>query len=308
MACSSSTAPINIAKDEIDDDCYLKCFYKYNYPASPATSITNNGNYLSLSYDKVKVNYNNNELITGDIRLYTPSLHTFDGISADAEMVISHMDAGISLLVCIPIVISKEKSDATTKLADIIDVAMKKTPNAGEKSVAQINNFTLNSFIPKKKGFYSYKATLPYAPCNGSHQYIVFTPKDSVVYMSETTIGKLKKMIVAHDSTIKPQGEVFFNKHGAIYVGENVDPTDDDIYIDCHPTGSSGSETVLEPAASGKPIIPINIKNPLVITIIGILAGLLLIFLGTTIFNFIKGRRASGESANGSGASVSTRR
>ena len=107
MACSSSTAPINIAKDEIDDDCYLKCFYKYNYPASPATTITNNGNYLSLSYDKVKVNYNNNELITGDIRLYTPSLHTFDGISADAEMVISHMDAGISLLVCIPIVISK---------------------------------------------------------------------------------------------------------------------------------------------------------------------------------------------------------
>ena len=80
MACSSSTAPINISSSGYADDCYLKCEYKYNYPRSPATTISNNGNYLALSYDKVKIVYNNNDLRAQNIRIYSPSIHTFNGV------------------------------------------------------------------------------------------------------------------------------------------------------------------------------------------------------------------------------------
>ena len=56
MACSSSTAPINISSTGYTDDCYLKCEYKYNYPRSPATTISNNGNYLALRHVLARIN------------------------------------------------------------------------------------------------------------------------------------------------------------------------------------------------------------------------------------------------------------
>ena len=117
------------------DDCSLKCLFKYNYPRVPATTITNNGNYLEISYDKVQVKYNNSTLLVQGMRLYTPSLHTFDGVRADGELVINHMDMGISLLVCVPIVISSNKTDASKSLDFLIKQAMSRTPNAGEKQL-----------------------------------------------------------------------------------------------------------------------------------------------------------------------------
>ena len=68
------------------------------------------------------------------------------------------------------------KNTASKNLQYIISQAASRTPNVGEKAVISIKNFTLNSFIPKKSPLYSYEATLPYAPCNGTHQYVVFMP------------------------------------------------------------------------------------------------------------------------------------
>ena len=95
MACISSTAPIDLTDKGYADDCSLKCQFKYDYPRSPATSISNEGNHLALSYDKVKVSYNNTDLRVQGIRLYSPSLHHFNGVPADGELIIKHMDMGI---------------------------------------------------------------------------------------------------------------------------------------------------------------------------------------------------------------------
>lgn len=293
MACSKATAPINISKKEITDDCFLKCMYKYNYLTSAASTVTNNGNHLSISYDKVRIKFNNDNLLTGDIRIYSPSLHTFDGKHADAEMVITHMDAGISLLVCIPIVVSNGKNEASKQLESLIAQAMEKTPNVGESSVIQTNNFSLNPFIPKKKGLYSYVASLPYTPCNGSHQYIVFTPDESAVFMSTSIVGKLRKMIVNHEIGVKKTRELFYNKRGAIYEGGSTSVDDNEIYIECHPTGSEGEEPVQIKVDDTIKEPTLNFKNPAVITLVGLLAGLLLILIISTVLNFFRGRTAT---------------
>lgn len=295
MACATSTAPINISSKDKVDDCSLKCQFKYNYPRSPATTITNNGNYLGLSYDKVKVNYNDNELRVQDIRLYIPSLHTFNGNRGDGELIIRHVGMGISLLVCIPIVISSSKSDASKNLSFLVNTAVKRTPNIGESAVISANDFTLNSFIPKRKPFYSYSGTLPYAPCNGEHQYIVFMPETSPVFISSGDMGLLKKMLIAHDSTIKAASQYFVNKRGAIFTDPTSDEGDDDIYIECHPTGANG-EPIPVPQDGGNTNKGdvIDFSNPIVITLLGILGGVLLIVLLSTIIKFFRSRRAAG--------------
>jgi len=301
MACATSTAPINISSKGKVDDCSLKCQFKYNYPRSPATTITNNGNYLGLSYDKVIVNYNDNELRVQDIRLYIPSLHTFNGNRGDGELIIRHVGMGISLLVCIPIVISSSKSDASKNLSFLVNTAVKRTPNIGESAVISVNDFTLNSFIPKRKPFYSYSGTLPYAPCNGEHQYIVFMPKTSPVFISSGDMGLLKKMLIAHDSTIKAASQYFVNQRGAIFTDPTSDEGDDDIYIECHPTGANG-EPIPVPQDGGNTNKGdvIDFSNPIVITLLGILGGVLLIVLLSTLIKFFRSRRAATAAATAS--------
>jgi carbonic anhydrase len=295
MTCTSSTAPINISSKDYTDDCSLKCLFKYDYPRTPATTIRNEGNHLAVSYDKVKVDFNNNELRVEGIRIYTPSLHTFNGARADGEIVITHMDMGISLLVCIPIVISSAKTEASKNLEYLIAQAASRTPNVGEKALISIKNFTLNSFIPKKSPLYSYQATLPYAPCNGNHQYIVFMPDKTPVFISSQTMGVLKKILIAHDSTIKPSTEYFFNKRGAVFTDPNSDDGDDDIYIECHPTGADGELIAVPPSSSKTPDKPpMDFNNPVVIIVLGIIGGILLILCLTVIGQFFYKRRTAG--------------
>ena len=302
MTCTSSTAPINISSKDYTDDCSLKCLFKYDYRRTPAITIHNEGNHLAVSYDKVKADFNNNELRVEGIRIYTPSLHTFNGARADGEIVIIHRDLGISLLVCIPIVISSSKSEASKNLEYIVAQAASRTPNVGEKVVVSIKNFTLNSFIPKRAPLYSYQGTLPYAPCNGDHQYIVFMPEKSPVFISSMTMAVLKKIIIAHDSTIKPSNEYFFNKRGAIFTDPNEG--DDDIYIECHPTGADGKLIAVPPSSSKKPDKPpMDFNNPIVIIVLGIIGGILLIICLSVIGQFFYKRRTAGTASSSTATS-----
>ena len=81
------------------------------------------------------------------------------GKQADGEIIISHTGT-LNLLVCIPLVISSSLNDAQKNLKDIITLASKQIPSIGESTSININNFTINNFIPPKE-FYVYNATLP---------------------------------------------------------------------------------------------------------------------------------------------------
>jgi hypothetical protein len=123
-----------------------------------------------------------------EIRIYTPSLHTYNGFPADGEMLIVHSPSGnnnnnnnsnndnanTGLIVSIPIQITS--SSANSDLTAIV-----KAMNSISASTISLNasapindNINVNSFIPAKP-YYVYHGTLPYDSCGGNYYYAVFT-------------------------------------------------------------------------------------------------------------------------------------
>lgn len=240
----SCTAPINIIKKEADQ-CSLKCSFWYNYGNSSCT-VTNQSDSLLIRYDgSSDVMFNSLNYNPTEIRIYKPSLHTFDGQYADAEMVITHTSDNGGLLVCIPIM-SNSNSNASTGtnlLDDIIDHA----PPQKESTTLNIHDFNLNFLIPKS-GYYSYTGTIPYGTCGtAQYQYVVF-PKTSI-QIKKTTLDSLGRLI--HDSYISVHpGKCYYNEKGTT---QNGFSGDGQIYIDCQPTGE-GDDIVYKEPVSAKPM------------------------------------------------------
>ena len=87
MSCSKATAPVNITNNTTST-CDLKCDYSFKYPISNL-QVTNRGSYLSLKTDPASVppvTYNAEQYQVQEIRIFSPSLHTYGGKNADAEM------------------------------------------------------------------------------------------------------------------------------------------------------------------------------------------------------------------------------
>ena len=105
----------------------------------------------------------------------------------------------------------------------------------GESETISISDFTLNDFVPKNP-FFSYTALLPYQPCVGNADYIVFGVAKSACQISTDTLTKLKSIITANSYTIKTGPLLFYNSKGPGLSGS------DEIYIDCQPTGASEEE------------------------------------------------------------------
>ena len=108
MSCLKSNSPIDISPTNVKGDCSLKCKYSFNYGDSFIT-IKNKKKYLTLGYDNSNTNviFNGLKMQVSEIRVFSPSLHTFDGNKSDAEMIIIHQGFGKNLLVCIPIKLIK---------------------------------------------------------------------------------------------------------------------------------------------------------------------------------------------------------
>ena len=286
MNCSNSNSPINISSKDVVSTCDLKCKFVYNYPKSTCV-VTNKGNYLQLEYAKFNnppVTYNNIPLSVSDIRIYIPSLHKFNNIRGDGEMVIQHLGQGKSVLVCIPIKISNEESQASDSLKEIIDHAAPFVRNINE-SVNSNVDFSLDNFIPSSK-FYSYTGTLPYEPCDGSNDYIVYNMKDTTLFINNETYNKLQSLIVKQTIPLKKTDYLYINNNGAY--SQKTTSLEDDIYIDCQPTGEDGEillkenkvdETSTSFSAFNGDSLKKLFLNPIFAIIIGILFGGILIAL-----------------------------
>jgi len=261
--CENATAPINLNPFNVKNDCSLKCSYKYDYSKSNCV-VYNKGNYLNIKYDQgldYSAFYNNLGLMINEIRIYKPSIHTYanysgsEGNNTIGEILISHTGSGINMIVSIPITIDKISdnampSEAKDNLQKIIEMTAEQAPKAGETAIFNVDNFTLNNFIPKTK-YYVYKGTLPYDACSGSYNYVLFDPNDAGVVISNDTRQILDKILtnntIAFDVTnnvnIPDMSNVLVNTKGPIGPGSDVNGdgvADDDIYIDCRPTGEDG--------------------------------------------------------------------
>jgi carbonic anhydrase len=296
MSCPNATAPVDILNNT-SSICDLKCNYSFNYPLTNLLTISNRGEYVSIRTEKsqlspVKFNADNYEV--RDIRIYKPSLHTYSGSTADAEMIISHtnMTGGNNLLVCIPIMVGSSSNDSSSFLDIILSDMAKNSNSTGKYSVTNIATFTLNKFIPMKP-YYSYNGSLPYSPCNSSYNYVVFSKEEANLYMSSTAFDVLNKIIYTNKySTKKNKGGLFYNKTGPSTISSDKG---DDVYIECVPTGSSG-ETLIPAPKTIEALLNIqsikDIYNSIIFRIfIGIVVLLAITKLGSVILNKITGNK-----------------
>ena len=239
MTC---TAPIDIKKTS--NTCSLKCLLWYNYGNS-SCNITNNESNLLISYDgSSDVMFNSLHYSPTQVRIFKPSIHTFDGQHADAELVITHTSNNGGLLICVPIMAntSVNASMGTTILDDIIAHA----PNQKESTTLNVNDFNLNYIIPKS-AYYSYTGTIPYETCGVEYQYVVF-PKYSLM-LQKSTLETLGSFI--HSSSIDVhEGTCYYNATGTT---QNGFSGDGQIYIDCQPT-NEGEEIIYKEPVASKPM------------------------------------------------------
>ena len=225
---------INISDDNVFGECELKCTYNYKYVNSNCVA-TNNGVMLLLSYDKTSthpVTYNNNKYDVGQITIYSPSFHKFNGDFMDAEMIITHnpIMGGAELAVAIPIIESNMSNDATHILTQIILNVSNSAPNNGESTTVSLSNYSLDNFVPQKP-FYNYSDTA------NNIEYIVFD-KEYSINLSQQTLNTLRSIIGNYNSSAYG-GNLFYNKKGP----NSSSSAEGDIYISCQPTGNSEENT-----------------------------------------------------------------
>lgn len=244
MSCSNATAPIDINTSNVVGKCDYKCEYSFHYNDSSCIA-TNRGDYISVSYDSSSsppVTYNSSAYDVKEIRIYSPSLHSYMGNKTDGEAIIVHESASgaYPLLVCVPIKISNTGSIGSNYLSNIVTTVAQNAPADGEQTTVNISRFNLNALVPRKP-FFSYTATEPYQPCSTSkNEYIVFTLSDGSIGITKDILDKLHSIINANEYDIKKGASLFYNEKGPT----NAD-RDGEIYIDCQPVGQSEEEEIM---------------------------------------------------------------
>lgn len=279
MSCSTATAPINISMSDIVGKCDLKCSYSFHYSNSSCVA-TNRGDYISIAYDKTStppVLYNANGYNINEIRVYTPSLHSFNNNKTDGELVVIHSSnlGSEPLLVCVPIKSNNTSSVSAMFFKTLIDTVASGAPSDGETTTVNIPKFNLDYLIPKKP-FFSYSATEPYQPCSENVDYIVYSPLQASLDMLPETLTKLQTIITSNPYDIKKGPNLFYNEKGPMKGAGG-----DEIYIDCSPVGTS-EETTEIVTNTGNSEYPSTVKdwlnNPVIKLIVGSLLFIVILY------------------------------
>lgn len=292
MSCPNSTSPVNIPTTATT--CSLKCEYSHNYPSSEL-NVTNNGDYISLKMNPIQnspVEYGNSSYDVEEVRIYKQSLHSYVGEFADAELIIIHRNnmGSEKLFVCIPLMMARDTvNDNSIALDNVLSEAGKRANSVGKQTQVNLASFNLNKFIPKKP-FIIYNGTLPFSPCvnKTTVNYVVFGKQDAIK-ITPSSMSLLNNLIKNHNYRVKedPKSGFFYNRNGP----KSGTSSNEDIYIDCKPTGSDGE--ILVPTASAWAIsadsMNLNAVNVAFAVFIGCLIMYILIKLVNTLFSSIGG-------------------
>ena len=284
MSCTTSTSPINISKSLVKNICDKKCAFSYKYSNSTC-NVTNNAYYISIPYDEnssPEVEYNNMKIKATNIQIFQPSLNKYEGKQLDGEILIYHTGTDTSVILCIPIVKSSLKTEGSQLLETLFSNTATRTPNTDDAATINFSNFNINSLIPKGS-FYTYEATLPIPPCNGKHNFIVFS---GFVSIDTKTYENMITTIGPHSFETKNGPQLFLNPKGAFY-GTRTQDMEDDIYIECNPVGEDG-EILYSKNKSLNLSLPseFNIsdimKSPYILFILSIM-GLTIVYKGSQV-------------------------
>lgn len=180
MACS---APIDIPTKKTVNSISGRfvCVYDPNMISGEPVTLSADLSHLSIkctTNNSSKVVFFNAGAYTPvEMRVYKPSLHTYNGVPADAELLIVHSGSSSKstdgLIVSVPIAMGGNKRSGLNTI-----VASANALNAGtvamNPSAPILSTVDVNELIPSKP-FYVYNGTLPYESCGGNYYYAVFT-------------------------------------------------------------------------------------------------------------------------------------
>ena len=230
--------------------CNSKCSYSFNYKTSSCT-IKNKGDFLLLGYDDnngSKVNYNGRPYKIKEIRLYSPSINTYNSEKADVELAVVHQNNyGDMLVVYVPFIKSSVSTSASNLFDQIIPAAPSK--NSLETTVANTNDYSLNHLIPKNK-FFTYNDNLPWESGTKDVNFIVFDVSPSSATISPSAYNILIRKLSKVHTYKTSKKKVFVNVNGSTNIGGSKDQ---EIFISCNPAGQSDKfKDVIEDVGTGR--------------------------------------------------------
>lgn len=278
MSCPNATAPIDIVNNNAET-CDKKCDIAFDYPNTSVTA-QNKGDYIRFSFDKSStppVYFNKEKYDVQEMRLFQPSLHTFSGSRASAEIIIVHNNVSSSktLLVCVPILNNGSKS---AELDALINQVAQKANSINSSANINLNVFSLKNLVPSKP-YYFYNGTLPYIPCNGNNDIIVYD-KQYGINITGSTYVNLKQILTSSSYDIHtPPNGFFYNQNGP----SNFTGGGDDIYFECNPTGSDGEILIGQEktSSSGGPKVDLGKYS----WILGAIFGAIILYALIKFFN-----------------------
>jgi hypothetical protein len=258
-------SPVNVSStDPSIKECNIYCTYLYDYNDSSCIVSRNkndpSGNYLEIKYElknsgtsaQAGFNSNNMNYNVSSIRIYQPSLHTYDGQYVPVELLIFHdgptnrQGDTNKLIVSIPYQSGNASTNYTSSksgaqvLQSIINEYSKIASNTPQN--LNIKNFNLNNFIPNTQYYYYRGPDLPkFGVCDKKKNtnYILFDITKAPQYISSDSISKLQNLIAKSSFPIRKNTlykSAKFPNSNSSAVNSN------DIYIDCNPTGSEGEQ------------------------------------------------------------------
>lgn len=318
-ACLHATSPIDIDSTKAAGKCEHKCDLACQFPVSATCTAIHRGDHLSFSYEPMNteatpVTYNGANYSVREVRLFAPSIHTFVGTKASAELVIALVSSsgGPLLLICIPI--QEGANSDGGLLSTFIRAVSRHSPAEGDRTtIHPKQSYTLDAFIPRKP-FYVYSGTEPFQPCSQSAEIIVFAPEDrATISVNKAAIATLKQLLSAHPyktvDAVGGKAVAFFHSMASprTQIGNGMG---DGIYIDCQPVDQSTDEVTVtsgsDDSSSGGMTISWDslIKNPLFIFVLVGIGFVILMAIGKLIEFVVKDKTTATSSTVKSGGAV----
>jgi len=194
MPCPTN-APINLSTG-ITQQCSSKCNLEYNYGLS-SCSVTNKNTYLDiLAYDgnnTINSDMVGQSLTVTGVRMYAPSLNSYNGFKADAELIITHTGGGKTLYICIPVVTSEKEGLSAKWFSQVMPFLAGLKKN--DSNSINVSNFTLNDVIPKAAFTIYENGTFDFGGCAEDNIIILFH-KNVAITMKSKDYRALTKIIV----------------------------------------------------------------------------------------------------------------
>ena len=169
-----------------DNTCDLKCAYSFNYQETTVQSVlTQISINLKLGSPAIKpVKFNNVEYTAAGATLIYPSYTTYNGIQADAEIIITHLaDLQKPLEVHVPISFSSTTKPST--LDAIVTQTATLLPKTAYTNLT-IPSFTLAPYVPKGPFYYA----------EAFNKDNIYYGLDDSLTLSNETASKLKEIML----------------------------------------------------------------------------------------------------------------